>query len=98
MNPSLKSLARVLPEGARTTTDITQERAAREFVRYSNEPWIIIAGNWWQLNPNRPVFRPRADSQLFANWGDSQELPPRDLEGRRRLSPSIGALEPLASR
>ena len=94
MNPSLKILARVLPEGARTTTDITQERAAPEFVHYGNEPWIIIKGNWWQLNPDRPDFHPRPDSQLFANWGDSQELPPRDLEGRKRLSPSIGALVP----
>lgn len=98
MNASLKSLARVLPEGAPTTTEITQERASRDFVHYDNEPWIILAGNWWQLNPNRPDFRPRADSQLLANWGDSRELPPRDLEGRRRLSPSIGAFEPLASR
>jgi len=98
MNPSLKSLARVLPDAPQTVTRITQEKAAREFVRYSNEPWIILAGNWWQLNPNRPDFRPRADSKLFANRGSSQELPPRDLEGRRRLSPSIGALEPLASR
>lgn len=94
MNPALKGLARVLPEGAQTTTDITQERAAREFVRYSNEPWIIITGNWWQLNPNRPDFRPRADSKLFVNRGDPQELPPRDLEGRKRLDPSIGALVP----
>jgi hypothetical protein len=98
MNPSLKILARVLPEGARTTADITQERAAREFVHYGKEPWIIIKGNWWQLNPDRPDFHPRADSQLFANWGDPQELPPRDLEGHRRLRPSIGALEPFASR
>jgi hypothetical protein len=94
MNSALKHLARVLPEGAQTTADITLEKAAQEFVRYSNEPWIIISGNWWQLNPNKPDFRPRADSKLFANWGDSQELPPRDLEGRKRLDRSIGALVP----
>jgi hypothetical protein len=97
MPASLKSLATQLPEGPNTVTGITQERASREFVRYGNEPWVIIEGKWWRLNPNRPDFRPRAESKLFANWGDAKELPVHDLLGIKRDSVSIGALAPMAN-
>jgi hypothetical protein len=92
---ALKSLAARLPEGPQTIAGVTQERAAKEFVRYSNEPWVVLDGKWWRLNPNRPDFRPRADSKLFADWGDSAELPKKDLSGRERKSASIGALAPV---
>jgi len=91
MPDTLKSLAVHLADGPDTTTGITREKAAKEFVRYSNQPWVIIEGKWWRLNPNRPDFHPRPDSRLFANRGDGQSLPERDLEGTRRTSPSIGA-------
>jgi hypothetical protein len=91
MPAALKSLAIALPEGARTVTGITQERVAREFVGASHEPWVIIEGNWWRLNPKRPDFHPRAGSKLLANWGDARELPLHDLAGDRRRGPSIGA-------
>jgi hypothetical protein len=97
MPGNLKSLAIQLPEGPNTITGITCEKAAKEFVRYSKEPWVIIEGKWWRLNPNRPDFHPRADSKLFANWGDSKELPDRDLEGGKRTHASIGAFAPVAS-
>ena len=47
-------------------------------------------------NPKRPDFRPRADSKLFADWGDSAELPRKDLSGRERKGPSVGALAPVS--
>jgi hypothetical protein len=94
MPESLKRLAIQLPDGPNTITGITEERAAKEFVRYSNEPWVIIEGKWWRLNPKRPDFRPRADSKLFANWGDSRALPADDLSGHKRTGASIGALSP----
>jgi len=94
MPSSLKSLAIQLPEGPNTISGITQERAAKEFVRYGNEPWVIIEGKWWRLNPDRPDFRPRADSKLFANWGDANEGPARDLAGNERSGTSIGAFAP----
>jgi nitrous oxidase accessory protein NosD len=93
---ALKSLATRLPEGPQTIAGVTQERAAKEFVRYSNEPWVILEGKWWRLNPNRPDFRPRADSKLFAGWGDSAELSKRDLAGRERKGVSVGAFAPVA--
>jgi hypothetical protein len=31
---------------------------------------------------------------LFAQWGDSRDLPPRDLGGHQRKGASIGALSP----
>ena len=94
MPDKLKSLAITLPEGPNTITGITRERAAKEFVRYSNEPWVIIEGKWWRLNPDRPDFRPRSDSKLFANWGDRKDLPARDLSGHERTTPSMGAFAP----
>lgn len=97
MPVSLKSLAIHLPEGPDTITGITLERAAKEFVRYGSEPWVIIEGKWWRLNPNRPDFHPRAYSKLFANWGDAKDLAPKDLEGQIRNGPSLGALAPAGS-
>jgi len=94
MPSSLKSLAIQLPEGPNTISGITQERAAKEFVRYGNEPWVIIEGKWWRLNPDRPDFRPRADSKLFANWGNANAGPARDLAGNERSGTSIGAFAP----
>jgi hypothetical protein len=97
MSSSLKSLATQIPEGPNTKAGITQAQAAQEFVRYGNEPWVIIEGKWWRLNPDRPDFRPRADSKLFANWGDANDIPERDLAGIRRSEASIGALAPAGN-
>lgn len=94
MPASLKALAIRLPEGPDTITGITQERAAPEFMRYGKEPWVIIEGKWWHLNPDRPDFRPRADSKLFSHWGDATEMPEHDLSGTKRNGASIGALAP----
>jgi hypothetical protein len=90
----LKSLAVNLPEGSKTISGITQEQAASEFVRYSNEPWVIIEGKWWRLNPNRPDFRPKPDSKLFTHWGDTAELPRGDLSSHQQSAPFIGAYTP----
>jgi hypothetical protein len=91
---SLASLATTLPEGSATILGITQEKAASQFVRAGNEPWVIIEGNWWRLNPDRPDFRPENDSTLFAHWGDAADTPRHDLSGRDRIAPSIGAYAP----
>jgi hypothetical protein len=98
MPEALKVLAIALPEGPSMQSGITREKIAGEFVHYGEGPWVIIEGNWWRLNPNRPDFRPRADSKLLAHRGDASELPPRDLLGSLRHGPSIGALEPAADR
>ena len=94
MSEPLKSLAINLPDPPLNITGITQARAGEEFVRQSSEPWVIISGNWWKLNPNRPDFRPKANSTLFAHRGDAKELPERDCLGRRRRGSSIGAIAP----
>ncbi len=54
MPSSLKSLAIQLPEGPNTISGITQERAAKEFVRYGNEPWVVIEGKWWRRQLGSP--------------------------------------------
>jgi hypothetical protein len=84
MAEALKTLAIALPDGPTTRSGITREKIAGEFVRYGEQPWVIIEGNWWRLNPNRPDFHPRAGSKLLARRGDIKELPSRDLEGSRR--------------
>jgi hypothetical protein len=96
MSDTLKTLAINLPEGQQTVSGVTQEKAGNEFVRSSREPWVIVEGKWWRLNPDRPDFRPKSDSKLFAHWGDSQELPPHDLNGKARSGAAIGAFEPAA--
>ena len=86
MPEAMKRLAVALPEGASTTSGVTREKIAKEFLRYGEEPWVIIEGKWWRLNPNRPDFHPRAASKLLARRGDVVLLPPHDLDGKRNRS------------
>ena len=79
MPETLKSLAIALPEGYEHAKQNYGEKIASEFVRYGEEPWVIIEGNWWRLNPDRPDFHPRADSTLLAHRGDAATCPARDL-------------------
>ena len=94
MPDMLKRLAVRLPEGNDTTNGVDRAHISNEFVRYSEEPWVIIEGNWWRLNPNRPDFRPKANSQMLSRRGDQAALPPHDLLGRRNRRAFIGALSP----
>jgi hypothetical protein len=83
--------ARTLGGDSTTVLGVNEAKAATQFVRGGEEPWILIEGKWWRLNPNRPDFRPKKDSSLFANRGDAKELPARDISGRKRTAASIGA-------
>ena len=94
MSDSLKKLAISLPEGDDTTSGITRDRIAKEFVRYGEQPWVIVDPKWWHLNPDRPDFRPEAASTMLAKRGDANQLPTRDLSGRANREPYIGALAP----
>ena len=85
---------RALTEAPTITLKVTESKLAVEFVRSGNEPWIIIEGKWWRLNPNRPDFRPAAASPTLSGHGYAEQMPQRDLSGARRTSPSIGALAP----
>src|SRR5215469_526770 len=69
------------------TLDVTQEKAAAGFVRANDEPWIIIEGKWWRLNPNRPDFRPVADSLMFCGHTYAEQIPKDDLSGTKRTKP-----------
>jgi len=97
MPEAMKRLAVALPEGANTTSSVTREKIAGEFQRYGEEPWVIIEGRWWRLNPNRPDFHPQATSKLLARRGDAAQLPPHDLDGKRNRRAFIGALSPGSS-
>lgn len=88
---AMKGLATSLADGAGSVTGVTRQSLASSFVRAGDEPWVVLEGNWWRLNPGRPDFHPRAGAALLAGGGDPRYLPPADLEGRRRSSPDIGA-------
>jgi hypothetical protein len=92
----LKSLAINLPEGTKTISGITQKKIASEFVRSSNEPWVIIEGKWWRLNPNRPDFHPKSDSKLLTHRGDATALEHEDLSSHQRSASFIGAYAPTS--
>jgi hypothetical protein len=87
----MKSLATSLPDEAHSVTGVTRQALAGSFARAGDEPWVVLEGNWWKLNPGRPDFHPRAGSALLAGRGDSRYEPPTDLEGRKRSKPDIGA-------
>ena len=93
---NLKKLAVNLPEGTKTISGITQEKVASEFVHSSNEPWVIIEGKWWRLNPNRPDFHPKPDSKLLTQWGDTTALEDEGLSSHQRSTPFIGAYAPAS--
>ncbi|MFT3768351.1 MAG: right-handed parallel beta-helix repeat-containing protein [Minicystis sp.] len=80
------------PDPTRVLGGITRQRFAAEVVRYGEEPWILLEGHGWRLNPDRPDFHPRAGSPLLAGKADPRELPARDLDGLPRRSADIGAL------
>lgn len=79
------------------TLNVTQAKMAAEFTRSSDEPWIIIEGKWWRLNPNRPDFRPVAGSTILSGRGYGEQMPKTDLSGAKRTPPSVGALAPAPS-
>lgn len=89
---ALRVLAAQLPDAGGNALNVTQARLAGELVRPGIEPWVILEGGWWRLNPKRPDFRPRPGSVLLAGKGDATRTAPFDLEGRRRATPDIGAL------
>ncbi|MGK4001258.1 right-handed parallel beta-helix repeat-containing protein [Sorangium sp. So ce1036] len=93
MPAALKRLAAALPE-TRAITGITRARFAAEVVRASEEPWVVLEGSWWKLNPNRPDFRPKPSSKMLLGQGDAREMPARDLLGNKRNGAELGALSP----
>ncbi|WP_437674382.1 right-handed parallel beta-helix repeat-containing protein [Sorangium sp. So ce131] len=95
MPPALKRLATSLAE-TRAVTGITRARFAAEVVRASDEPWVILEGGWWKLNPNRPDFRPKRTSKMLLGQGDAREVPAHDLLGSKRGGADLGALSPAS--
>ena len=88
---ALKSLAISLPDGPRSTIGVTRQALAGSFIRGAEEPWVILEGNWWKLNPKRPDFHPKATATLLAGRGDARQLPRTDLDGKPRSHADIGA-------
>ena len=88
---ALKELAVALPDGPRGVTGIGVAALGPSFVQMSEEPWVVLEGNWWKRNPRRPDFHPRPGSVLLAGHGDERNQPRVDLDGKPRLKADIGA-------
>jgi hypothetical protein len=54
---------------AHATEGVTRRRLAGEVVADSDEPWVILDGSWWSVNPQRPDLRPRPGSSLLVGVG-----------------------------
>jgi hypothetical protein len=91
MAEPLKSLAAHLDDEKTSAFGVTRARVAPEFVRYGEEPWVLIENGWWRLNPDRPDFHPRADSKLLHGRGDASDVPAHDLAADPRTGADIGA-------
>ncbi|HVY48104.1 MAG TPA: right-handed parallel beta-helix repeat-containing protein, partial [Minicystis sp.] len=89
---ALKPTALRLPDANRTVVGVTPREMTAEFERAGDEPWVVVEGGFWHLNPARPSFRPRKQGRLLAGQADRSELPPRDMTGKRRATADIGAL------
>jgi hypothetical protein len=87
----MKSLAISLPDGPSSALGVTQRAIAGSFVHPGDEPWVILEGSWWKLNPKRPDFHPRPTGTLLAGRGDPRQLPRADLDGKPRAHADIGA-------
>jgi predicted glycoside hydrolase/deacetylase ChbG (UPF0249 family) len=90
MAADLRGLATHQDAAPRSLFDESRASLRGEFVRDGDAPWVVIEGNWWRLNPQRPDFRPRPGSRLSGR-GDVPDLPARDLLGRPRSVADIGA-------
>jgi hypothetical protein len=88
---ALKSLAFSLPDAGHSVTGVSRRSLGSNFVQPGEEPWVILEGSWWKLNPKRPDFHPRASAILLAGKGDAREMPRVDLEGKKRSKADIGA-------
>jgi len=89
--PALKQLALNLDENNHSRDGFNRESVAKEFLKYNEEPWIVIEDGMWRLNPARPDFHPRAGSTLLTDSVDQKQLPQRNVAGEQRQTPDIGA-------
>jgi hypothetical protein len=90
MPADIAALATHLDKDNHSALDIDLGAFGRQVVRYSTNSWIIIENGSWRLNPDRPDFHPRGNSQLLSGTGDRAQLPPADLDHRPRASADIG--------
>ncbi len=90
MPEEIAALAKNLDRNNHSILGVDLPAFAQEVVRYNLNPWLMLEGHYWRLNPERPDFRPCAGSKLLVSSGDPTQLPLTDLEGRKRISADIG--------
>ncbi len=61
---------------------VNRQALAVSFVRPGEEPWVILEGNWWKLNPKRPDFHPSSASALLAGRADAARHAPHRSRGQ----------------
>ena len=91
ISDDLKSVATALDEFNESAVDTDFESVLAQLVDARMEPWVIIEGNWWRLNPDRGNFHPRDNAPLLTGKGDIHQLPSTDFTGAPRERADIGA-------
>ncbi|MBK8257080.1 MAG: right-handed parallel beta-helix repeat-containing protein [Polyangiaceae bacterium] len=89
---AVMSVMRTSPSCSTCQPNVSRAAVESEFEGSSEEPWIIIQGNWWVLNAKRPDFRPKWGATTLRNKADHSHLVPLDMVGAPRTSADIGAL------
>lgn len=97
MPEGLKTLAVSLDASNHSAVGVRRASVTPQLERDGDEPWVVVDGDWWRLNPARPDFRPRGGSSLLAGRGDPAEVPARDLTGLPRIAADIGAFAAAAT-
>ena len=72
-------------------TGFSLDEALAQFLDAGFAAWVLEAGAWPDLNPNRPDYRPRSDS-ILRSGGNSAHTPVFDLNGNPHAGSTIGAL------
>ncbi|MGF1506937.1 MAG: right-handed parallel beta-helix repeat-containing protein [Anaerolineae bacterium] len=76
--------------GSGSITGFSIPQILSEFVDPNFNPWIVVDGSWWVLNPNRPDFTPAAGSMLLTA-GDPDYVPEADVSGDGFNGTEMGA-------
>lgn len=75
-----------------SVTGFSVSEALANFTTPNANDWVLLNGQWPQLSPNRPDFRPLEDS-ILAQMANVSYMPATDFTGSLRSGSTIGAFD-----
>lgn len=90
-------LTTAIDENNLSSMGVRCKDVADEFARFGDQPWVLVEGSWWKLNPERPDFRPVRKSRLLRGKGDPRCLPLFGMGHVRRAGADVGACAAMTS-